>query len=307
MRVIGPDEVRAAAPPPSVLDAVRGALIAHAEGRTTVPPPIHLAFPQADGDAHVKAGVVAGSATFTVKLATGFYGNAARGLPSTGGLVVVASAHTGEVLAVLDDRGWLTAARTAAAAALATDALTPPGPVTLGVVGTGVQARLAAQWLRLLRPVERVLIAGRRPQAADALARTVDGGVAAALPEVLAEAGAIVTATASTAPLFPVAAAVPGTHFTALGADMPGKQELPEALFASATVVVDDLEQAVDHGDLAHAIRAGTARAGAAMLLGAVLRDRRRPPPGATTIADLTGVGALDAAVADSVLATIVG
>lgn len=250
-----------------------------------------------------KAGMIAGSATFTVKLATGFYGNAARGLPSSGGALLVGSARTGEVLAVLDDEGWLTAARTAAAAALATDALAPPGSLTLGIIGTGVQAGLALEWLRLLRPVERVLVAGRRPVATAALARRIEGAAAVAPSEVLAQADAIVTATASTEPLFSADEARPGVHFTALGADMPGKQELPAALFENATVVVDDIDQAMDHGDLAHAARAGTASAAAAWLLGDVLRDRLRGPAGATTIADLTGVGALDAAVADAVLA----
>lgn len=303
MKIVAAEAIRAALAPVELLDAVRAALVAHAEGRTTTPPPIHLAFPDADGDAHVKAGMIAGSATFTVKLATGFYGNAARGLPSSGGALLVGSARTGEVLAVLDDEGWLTAARTAAAAALATDALAPPGSLTLGIIGTGVQAGLAPEWLRLLRPVERVLVAGRRPEAAAALARRIEGAAAVAPSEVLAQADAIVTATASTEPLFSADEARPGVHFTALGADMPGKQELPAALFEHATVVVDDLDQAMDHGDLGHAARAGTASAAAAWLLGDVLRDRLRAPAGATTIADLTGVGALDAAVADAVLA----
>jgi ornithine cyclodeaminase/alanine dehydrogenase-like protein (mu-crystallin family) len=306
MRVIGPDEIRAAAPPADMLDAVRAALIAHAEGRTIVPAPIHLAFPDADGDAHVKAGMVAGSDTFTVKLATGFYANPVRGLPSTGGALIVASAHAGDILAVLDDRGWLTAARTAAAAALATDALARPGPLTLGIIGTGTQARLAAQWLRLLRPVERVLISGRRPEAACELARKTDGAVATSLEELLAQADAVITATASTRALFPASAATSGTHFTALGADMPGKQELPEALFVEACVVVDDLEQAIDHGDLAHALRAGTTHSDRVTLLGSLLRDGHHAPPNATTIADLTGVGAVDAALADKLLAATI-
>jgi ornithine cyclodeaminase/alanine dehydrogenase-like protein (mu-crystallin family) len=67
MKVISPSEVRAAISPEEVLAAVRDALIAHAEARTIVPAPIHLAFLDADGDAYVKAGMILGSATFTVK------------------------------------------------------------------------------------------------------------------------------------------------------------------------------------------------------------------------------------------------
>jgi ornithine cyclodeaminase/alanine dehydrogenase-like protein (mu-crystallin family) len=303
MKVISLETIRAALSPADVLDAVRYALIAHAESRTIVPAPIHLSFPRAGGDAHVKAGMIADSATFTVKLATGFYLNASRGLPSTSGVVIVASAETGEVLAILDDRGWLTATRTAAAAALATDALAPPGPLTLGVIGTGTQASLAADWLRLLRPVKSVLIAGRRPEAARDLAQRIGGAAAASLSDVLAQADVVLTATASATALFPANAARPGTHFTALGADMPGKQELPEGLFAAACVTVDDLDQASDHGELAHALRARVLTADRVMLLGSVLRDQPDRPPNVTTIADLTGVGALDAALAEKAFA----
>jgi ornithine cyclodeaminase len=59
----------------SVLDTVRAALVAHAEGRTTVPPPLHLDFPEAGGDCHVKAGLITGADDFTVKIASGFYRN----------------------------------------------------------------------------------------------------------------------------------------------------------------------------------------------------------------------------------------
>lgn len=135
-----------------VLDTVREALIAHAEGRTSVPPPLHLDFPEADGDCHVKAGRIAGAADFTVKIATGFHGNPALGLPANHGLVCVVSARTGAPRALLDDRGLLTARRTAAAGALLTHAMARPAAGTLAVFGTGEQARLQALWPAELRP-----------------------------------------------------------------------------------------------------------------------------------------------------------
>lgn len=92
-----------------VLDTVRDALVAHAEGRTSVPPPLHMDFPETDRDCHVKAGWITGATDFTVKIATGFYRNPALGLPANHGLVCVVSARTGQVRALLDDRGLLTA------------------------------------------------------------------------------------------------------------------------------------------------------------------------------------------------------
>ncbi|MGW8969844.1 hypothetical protein [Streptomyces platensis] len=127
-----------------VLDTIRDALIAHAEGRAHVPPPLHLDFPEVDGDCHVKAGWITGAADFTVKIATGFYGNPARGLSANHGLVCVVSARTGAPRALLDDRGLLTVWRTAAAGALITHAMARPAAGTLAVFGTGEQARLQA-------------------------------------------------------------------------------------------------------------------------------------------------------------------
>ncbi|MER5417972.1 hypothetical protein ABT011_34685, partial [Streptomyces virginiae] len=112
--------------PALVLTTVRDAMIAHARGRATVPPPLHMQFPAADGDCHVKAGWVTGTPEFTVKIATGFYRNPDAGLPTNHGLVCVVSAQTGQVRAILNDRGMLTAWRTAASGALATHAMARP-------------------------------------------------------------------------------------------------------------------------------------------------------------------------------------
>jgi ornithine cyclodeaminase/alanine dehydrogenase-like protein (mu-crystallin family) len=130
MRII--DDLRAV-PPSLVFDAVRAALIAHAEGRTVVPPPMVLDF--AGGDCHVKAGHVVGQPHFVVKTASSFGGR-------NNGSMLLLSATTGEPTAFIADNGLLTAWRTAAAGALVTDALTPQDIDEVAVLGTGEQARL---------------------------------------------------------------------------------------------------------------------------------------------------------------------
>lgn len=306
MKVVGLPQLRSIATPDRVLAVVRSALIAHAEDRTEVPAPMHLRFADADGDAHVKAGHVLDSEHFAVKLATGFYRNDKHGLPNNHGLVIVASAKTGEPVAVLDEQGWLTAWRTAAGAALATAALARPGPLVLGIIGTGQQARLAATWHSYLRPIERILVAGRRFDAAAALAADIDAEPVS-IDQLLACADAVVTATAATVPLFAAANVRPDTHITALGADLPGKHELPPELFSRVeSVVCDDVCQSLAHGDLGHAVQAGIAEPTAALALGKVLRDGIAPRRGAVTIADLTGVGAVDAALADAIVAELI-
>ncbi|WP_331767525.1 ornithine cyclodeaminase family protein [Embleya sp. NBC_00896] len=306
LRVLDTAAIEQAATPKLVLDTVRGALIAHSEGGTNVPPPLHLDFPEADGDCHVKAGWITGAADFTVKIATGFYGNPGLGLPSNHGLVCVVSARTGQVRAILDDRGLLTARRTAAAGALVTHAMARPDARTLGVFGAGEQARLQASWLAMLRPLDMVLIHGRDPYKANALCDELNADGLPARPASAREAAGadmIVTTTPAAAPVLDAAQVRAGAHLTGIGTDMPHKNELPPALFRRAWLIAtDDHAQCLEHGDFGHAVRAGAVAQDDDITAGLLLKTPLDRPDTAITVADLTGVGALDAALASAVL-----
>jgi ornithine cyclodeaminase/alanine dehydrogenase-like protein (mu-crystallin family) len=292
------------ADPTIILDTVRAALIAHAEGRTTVPPPLHLDFPEADGDCHVKAGLITGADEFTVKIASGFYRNPEQGIPSNQGLVCVLSARTGQVRAILDDRGRLTAWRTAAAGALITHAMSHPDAATVAVFGTGEQARLQVTWLAMLRPVTRVMVHGRTEQKAAALCAWFgDRGLLARPASARDAAGAqiVITATPATAPLLDADAVKAGAHVTGVGADMPHKNELPPELFRRAEIIAtDDHDQCLHHGDFGHAVRGGAVAEHSDLAAGTLLTTPVDRSATAITVADLTGVGALDAAVASA-------
>ncbi len=294
------DGIREVASRDLVFTAVRDALVAHAEGRTQLPPPIALVFPSADGDCHVKAGHVTGSPYFGVKVAAGFYRNAERGLPSNSGLILVLDAETGVPAAVLADEGRLTAWRTAAAGALVTHALTPPDVDEVGVLGTGLQARLQVEWLHALRPLAKVRVWGRRPEAVRDLCAELDLDARPASVEEAAGSPCVITATPSTTPLATASAFAGALHVTGIGTDLPGKGELPPELFARAGLVVtDDHAQCLDHGDFGNAVRAGFAGPEIDVAAGLVLRNGA--DRAGLSIADLTGVGVADAAVASAV------
>ncbi len=224
------------------------------------------------------------------------------------------SASTGEPAAVLADEGWITAWRTAAAGALITDALTPHEIREVGVFGTGLQARLQIEWLHRLRPLEQVRVWGRHRAAAKQLAEELQriGIEARAVRlEDAAAAPCVITATASATPLASAGAFQETRHITALGADMPGKSELPPALFSRAGIIAtDDHIQCMEHGDFGTAVRSGHVMADADTPVGLILRDHpdgwgASSPRQSLSIADLTGVGATDAAVVNAVLAVL--
>lgn len=288
-------EISRVATPARVFAAVREALIAHAEGRTSVPPPMVLDFPAHSGDCHVKAGCVEGSPYFVVKIASTF-------ASVNNGLMLLVDATTGAPTAVLADEGKLTAWRTAAAGALITEAMTPAGVDEVAVLGTGEQALMQVRWLRQLRPLRRVKVWGRRPEAVRDLCAAFAADGLDARPDGLDGAACVITTTAAHSPL-PAEAFRSAIHITGIGTDMPGKGELPVEVFADAVVATDDHEQCLDHGDFGNAVRAGVVADDVDLAIGAVLRDgidRDR-----RSVADLTGIGAADAMVAATVLGAL--
>ena len=293
-------------------DAVRDAYIAITDGRANLPPVGYLGFPQANGDCHIKYGHIAGDDVFAVKIAAGFYDNPSNGLPSSTGVVLVFSARTGQMEALLNDEGYLTDLRTGLGGAVASLALCRPDAAEVLIVGSGTQAYWLARAFTALAPNDiRLSVWGRNADRAAALvARLAQSGVAAAVvPDLEAacrKAEVIVTATPAAKPLVRAEWVQPGCHITAIGADSPGKQELETALVAKADLrVADMLSQSLDHGEFAHAHGSGLIVAQDCTELGAVLggrvAGRRRADD--ITIADLTGVATQDIAMARCVLA----
>ena len=293
--------------PQLAVDAIRDAFRADGEGRAHVPAVINLDVPARRGEFHVKTALIDGVPHVAVKIASGFYDNPAKGLPSGSGLMAVFDATTGLPVALLLDNGFLTDIRTGAAGAVAADTLAPLSVSTVGVLGSGVQARHQIRCLRCVRTFSRIVAWSPDRTRLDAYVRELRGegfdARAAAAPEaVCREAEVLVTATPSRTPLVRAEWLRPGQHVTALGSDSPGKQELDAACLERADlVVVDRLTQCAAFGELRHALDAGLFRPDRVHAeLGEVVAGLK---PGRTTtaqitIADLTGVGFQDTAIA---------
>ncbi len=217
--------------------------------------------------------------------------------------MVVLPAETGFLEAVLLDNGYLTDLRTALAGAVAAKHLAPATVRVAGVVGTGVQARLQAECLRLVRPYERLLVWWRNPERVEAYRRDMETrlGVsveaASSLEALVAESQCVVTTTASRAPLIDAAWLHPGLHITAMGSDLPGKQELaPEVLWRADRLVCDRHSQCLLLGELQHAPDLESQ----AVELGEITSGREpgRVEDSSITVCDLTGTGVQDTAIA---------
>jgi ornithine cyclodeaminase len=300
MRVIELEEILGVLDESAALAAVARGFRRHARGEAEVPPPMHLTFSAPPGDCHVKAAAVAGEEVFVLKLASSFPGNSAQGMPANNGFMAVVSAKTGDLLALLHDRGQLTDLRTAMAGAIAARAIAGSRCDTLGVVGTGTQARLQAKWVARHLGCKSVLIWGRHAGRAAALAADL-GARAVALDELCARADIIVTTTPATEPLLTAQMLRPGTRIVAVGADSPGKRELEVDILTRARIVVDSRAQCVDHGESGWAVRAGLVDAASLIELGALLEAPIAFADEETVVADLTGVAIQDFEIAKSV------
>ena len=304
-------EIRAVVTHADAVRVIREAFRADGLGQTVVPNVITLAVPGTRGEFHIKTAHVSGIPHVAVKVASGFYDNPARGLPTGTGLMALFDAATGMPSALLFDNGFLTDLRTGAAGAVAADLLARSNIVTVGVIGSGVQARHQVRCLREVRGFIRLVAwsidpAGLRRYCDEMCEVLGVETVAASGPEAVARAAdLLITATPSRSPLVMNGWVRPGTHVTALGSDGPGKQELDPRLVAAADLfVVDRLSQCRELGELQHALAARLMREEDVHAeLGEVVAGRRpgRSNDREITIADLTGVGFQDTAIASLV------
>ena len=309
MRIIEEHAIRAAVGPAEALVAAERAFRALGEGAAVQPAPLGLDVPPVEGEVHAKGAYLTGSEIFAIKIATGFYRNAARGLPSGAGLFLIFDATTGFPLALLRENGYLTDLRTGAAGALAARHLAPPHIGTVAVLGSGMQARLQLQCLRLVRRLDAVRAWSPTREHLERYCREMERELqvpvqaAESAERAVRGADLVITATPSRRPL--VQAHWLARHATviAVGADGPEKQELSAECLARATkVVADRTSQCLALGEIHHAVNAALLDPSRIYAeLGEIVTGRK---PGREAdeliVCDLTGVGAQDAAIAEA-------
>jgi ornithine cyclodeaminase len=304
-------ELRAAVTPKRAVEVIREAFRADGEARTHVPPVINLEVPSARGEFHIKTAYIEGFPHVAVKVASGFYDNPSRGLPSGSGMMALFDASSGMPAALLLDNGFLTDLRTGAAGAVAADYLAPQRITTVGVIGSGVQARFQVRCLRVVREFTRIIAwsptrARLEAYCAEMRAEGFDAIAAASAEEVCAAADMLITATPARDPFIRASWLRDGIHVTAVGSDSPGKRELdPDCLIRADIIVVDRYEQCAAFGELSGVVGTPHNVHGE---LGEIVADRK---PGRTsgtqiTIADLTGVGFQDTAIASEAFRSLI-
>lgn len=297
MRLVGSEEIRRSIGLSESIAAMRQAVIAQSRGECDTPMPTHLDLaPAGGGEVHIKSSYRKGGPHFALKMAGSF---------STGphGIVLLVSAKTGKTAAYLDDGGYLTDLRTAAVSAMVAKEL-GRSDTALGILGTGVQARLQAQLHAEVLKLKEIFVWGRNPERAAACVQDIGAAlpgvkvaVAASPAEIGARSKLIVTATASREPLLRVRDVRPFSHISAVGADSPGKQELSgEILRRASLLLVDSLLQCEKLGELQHTL----SEKRRAVEIGTFCERPTTYQRNGITVADFTGLGAEDLFIAEA-------
>lgn len=198
---ISESEVRSVLTYGALIPAIRQALIDYSANQVVQPPRSILRVGGAEGVGNgwfAVMPVIHGDA-MGVKTVTFFPGNADLGLRTHMAVIELLSRATGEPLAVMDGR-LITEMRTAAVSAVALDALGSPGLRSLGILGSGIQARSHLHALRIVRPsLTDLRIWSRNPARAARLAG--EFGARSVAIEEAASADVVLTATASPEPV----------------------------------------------------------------------------------------------------------
>jgi len=285
-----------------LIRAIEEGFVMYSQKKVVVPPVGYLGFKHPPGDVHIKYGYIEGDDFYVIKIASGFYNNPSIGLNTGNGMMLLFSQKTGEPLSILLDEGYLTDIRTAAAGAVAARYLAPSKIKCIGIVGTGVQARLQLEYLKPVTTCREVIVWGRNEEKLAAyksepslnefsITTTTD------IRYLTSRCNLIVTTTPSRRALLMSAHILPGTHITAMGADADGKQEIDPMLFDKADIIVaDSKDQCIDHGDIGYAVRDYLIDPSTIRELGEVIENKnlRRKNDHQITIADLTGVAIQD-------------
>jgi ornithine cyclodeaminase len=309
--VLSASDVEHLLPMRDCIEVMRDALTSLARGRAVAPLRLVMRMPDASGFLGVMPGFTAGDgkgdAALGMKAVLVFPGNAKRGIDTHQGAVLLFEPDTGRLSAVIDG-ATITAIRTAAVSAVATDVLAREDATELAILGAGVQGRTHLEAVAAVRRLRRARIWSRNIDRARAL---VDGQkskfpfvveVAPTAEAAVRGADIVATVTASPEPVLQRAWVKDGAHINAVGSSIPTSRELDSATVAAARLVVDRRESALNEaGDVLIPMREGAIGADHVKAeLGEILIGSKsgRQSPGELTLFKSLGLAVEDVASA---------
>jgi len=243
------------------INAVTHAHKLHAQGNIIETNIIHADAP--NGEYHVKTGGLIGeNSYYGLKANGGFFKNQRDyNLPNILGVIYLSDASNAYPLAIFES-SLISKMRTAAATAVAAKYLKPKGPICLGVIGYGSQAKAHIEALLCVCDIQSIKISGRNSLKAKNFAKEMDSKlsisvISDSIENVCKSSNILITCTPSTEAFVKNEWITSGKFIGAIGADSPGKNELEPAIMKSARIIGDIKSQIIKVGESQHAINNG--------------------------------------------------
>lgn len=283
MLILGKREVREILSMEKAIEATAEALMKLSERKVDVPGRHQIHINSQKADMLVMSGLVGDEELLGVKIISLFPNNTVKGLPSTIGSIALVDNKTGNLEAVMD-ASYLTAVRTGASSAVATDALAMAGASTLAVIGSGSISFCQAEGVASVRPIKRILLYSRTRSKTEKLAenleiffaragRTISVEISDSSEDACSRSDIICTCTTSSTPVVLGEWLKPGTHVNATGAFNSFMQEVDEDLVRFSDVIsVDTKPGALLPGDLSLPISQGIINEDRIIEIGNILR-----------------------------------
>ena len=291
-----------------VIEAVENVYREKTLGSGKLFPMVFHEFESQVADMDIKSGTLDDMGVYGLKLVSWFGENRKKNLPMLSGVVMLFDRETGIPLALINAE-HMTGMRTGAAGAIGARYLARRDSQVMLMVGAGHQATYQIRAMQTVFPaLKKVMVFD--PVNMDNASVFVDNFgykkentqyIAVENIEAAAgEADIIVTATPSRKPMIMKEWVKPGTHFSCMGSDMEGKQEIDPEILASARLVADDINQSVNVGEFEKGIKEGIiAKTDIICEIGDVIsgREEGRESEADITVFDSTGLGLQDIAV----------
>jgi len=292
-----------------LLESIEKGFVEYSRGNSVVPPVGELLFDEPPGDVHIKYGYINNHDNYVIKIASGFSENENIGLSSSHGIMVMFDKKTGYLKCVLHDEGHLTNVRTAIAGAICAKYIAPDEINGIGIVGTGIQARMQLEYLKLVTNCRDVFILGRNKEKIskyieDMKSHGFNINIVTDSKELCQNSNLIVTTTNANESLIYKDDVKKGTHITAIGSDTPDKRELDsEILNIADAVIVDSISQCLERGETKNALDKNHIKEEKLIEIGEIIDSGKkfRKNNDEITVADLTGVAVQDIMITNAV------
>jgi len=307
--VLSHNEVVNLLPMKECIAVMRDAFIALASGQVHQPLRAIMRPRGAGGVMGLMPSYIAGErAAFGLKAICVLPGNPAQGLDAHQGAVLLFSADTGELMAMMNASA-ITAIRTAAASGVATDLLAREDAGDLAIIGSGVEARSHLAAMSEVRSIKRCRVASRHIENARSFAEELRQDYSfliepvESIAEALAGADLIVTATSAREPIVRREWISPGANMNVVGACTARAREVDSETVADSSLFVDCRESTINEsGDYLLALSDGAIGEDHIRAeIGEVLTGEK---PGRTSAEEITlfkslGIGIEDLATAE--------